>query len=348
MIGDLVRDSLQRVEQLREQALDAIKAAQSTAELEQARVQFTGKKSELSLVMQIMGKLSPDDRKVLGAAVNGAKQEILAALDERDAELGRQELQLRLESEKLDVTLPGTPYSRGYEHPVMRTTREMLGILSQMGYAIYEGREVEWERYNFDLLNIPKHHPARDMHDTFWVTGDTVLRTHTSPAQARYLETHEPPIRIAVPGICYRNEAEDASHLDQFYQIEGLAVDTDITMGDLKGTLTEIAQRFFGHERRVRLRPSYFPFTEPSAELDIECAVCRGVGCRSCGNEGWLELLGAGMVHPNVLRFTGHDPQRYSGFAFGAGPDRFTMMKYGIDDIRFFRESDLRFLRQFN
>jgi phenylalanyl-tRNA synthetase alpha chain len=217
-----------------------------------------------------------------------------------------------------------------------------------MGYSIYEGPEIEWDRYNFEMLNIPKHHPARDLQDTFYFTDEMLMRTQTSPGQIRVMQQTEPPIRVVVPGWVYRNEAEDASHGEQFDQIEGLAVDVDITMGDLKGTLTEVAHRMFGSDRRVRFRASYFPFTEPSAEFDIECVVCRGRGCRSCGNEGWLELGGSGMVHPNVLRNGGYDPDKYSGFAFGIGPMRYTTQRYGIPDLRLLTENDLRFLRQFN
>jgi phenylalanyl-tRNA synthetase alpha chain len=349
MVGDRLDDALARLAAVRKQALAAIGAAGSSTELEAARVKYTGKRSELSQVMQEMGRLqSPEEKRRLGAEANAVKGEIEAALRDQGQELGRREQEARLLEECIDVTLPGTPRAAGYRHPLLQTLHELLHILEQMGFAVYEGPEVEWERYNFDMLNIPKYHPARDVQDTFWITDDMLLRTQTSPAQIRYMQTHEPPMRVAVPGWVYRNEAEDASHLDQFLQIEGLAVDTDITMADLKGTLTEVAHRFFGPDRRVRFRPSYFPFTEPSAELDVECAICRGTGCRSCGGEGWLELLGSGMVHPTVLRYGGYDPEKVSGFAFGMGPDRFNMMKYGIPDLRLSRENDLRFLSQFN
>jgi phenylalanyl-tRNA synthetase alpha chain len=318
------------------------------ADLEGARIQYTGKRSALSQVMQIMGKLAPEDRKTLGAAVNTAKNAIEQALSARAEVLRARELEQRLEAERLDVTLPGTPFALGYRHPVMNTLRELLSIFGQMGYSVHEGPEVEWDLYNFELLNFPKDHPARDLQDTFYVTDDLLLRTQTSPAQIRIMRSQPPPIRAVVPGMVYRDEAEDASHLSEFFQIEGLAVDTDITLGDLKGTLTDVVQRFFGRERNVRFRPHYFPFTEPSAEIDVECAICKGAGCRSCGGEGWLELGGAGMVHPRVLEAGGYDPEEVSGFAFGIGPDRFTMMRYGVTDLRSFRENDLRFLRQFN
>jgi phenylalanyl-tRNA synthetase alpha chain len=348
VIGDRINDALQQVDQIRRDALATIERAQSVAELEGVRIQYTGKRSALSQVMQIMGKLAPEDRKVLGAAVSTAKDAVEKALTERAEVLRARELEQRLEAERLDVTLPGTPFSLGYRHPVMNTLRELLAIFSQMGYSVHEGPEVEWDLYNFELLNFPKDHPARDLQDTFYVTEDLLLRTQTSPAQIRLMRSQPPPIRAVVPGMVYRDEAEDATHLSEFFQIEGLAVDTDITLGDLKGTLTEVVQRFFGRDRNVRFRPHYFPFTEPSAEIDVECAICKGGGCRSCGGEGWLELGGAGMVHPRVLEAGGYDPDRVSGFAFGIGPDRFTMMRYGVTDLRSFRENDLRFLRQFN
>jgi phenylalanyl-tRNA synthetase alpha chain len=348
MLGERIDDALERVERLRKEALAAIASADSTAQLEHVRIAYTGKKSALSQVMQMMGALSPDDRKRLGAAVNTAKRDIEQALQHRALDLGKIELQQRLEAERLDVTLPGTEYQLGYANPLLSTVREILSILQQMGFSIYEGPEVEWDLYNFELLNMPKDHPSRDLQDTFYVSDHIVLRTQTSPAQIRIMKEQLPPLRVAVPGFCYRNEAEDASHGDRFYQIEGLAVDVDISLADLKGTLTEVAQRYFGRDRPVRFRPHYFPFTEPSAEIDIQCVVCKGAGCRSCGNEGWLELGGSGVVHPKVLENVGYDPEKYSGFAFGIGPDRYAMMKYGITDLRLFRENDLRFLRQFS
>lgn len=348
MIEERVEETLQRVDRIREEALRAISGAADTRELESHRVRFTGKKSALSQVMAAMGKLPAADRPTLGNAVNEAKRAVEEALAVQESNLRHRELQERLESERLDVTLPGTPYPRGYEHPLLKSVREILAIFRQMGYDVREGPEVEWDRYNFELLNIPKDHPARDMQDTFYLSSDMLLRTQTSPAQIRVMHAQPPPVRVVVPGFVYRNEAEDASHGDQFYQIEGLCVDSDISLADLKGTLTEVAHRFFGPDRRIRFRPSYFPFTEPSAEMDIECVVCRGRGCRSCGYEGWLELGGSGVVHPHVLEAGGYDPERLSGFAFGIGPDRYTMMKYGITDLRLFREDDLRFLKQFS
>ncbi len=345
---EALTEALARLTDLRSAALDAILSTATSAELETARILYTGKRSTLSRVMQAMGRLDPGERKELGEALNGAKSEIESALSERGLELHRREQISRFEAERLDVTLPGTPFTSGMQHPLLSSVRLILEILGRMGYDVYEGPDVEWELYNFDMLNTPKHHPARDVQDTFWVSGDMVLRTQTSPAQIRYMQTHQPPIRAAMPGFCYRNESEDASHGDRFYQIEGLAVDTDIRLTDLKGTLTEICRAYFGEDRKIRFRPHYFPFTEPSAEIDIQCGVCHGAGCRSCGGEGWLELGGSGMVHPNVLRAVGYDPEQVSGFAFGIGPDRYTMMKFGITDLRLFREDDLRFIEQFN
>ncbi len=341
-------DAIQRIDEVVSEALRDIQAAATTSEVEQVRVRYTGKKSPFQQVLSIMGRLSAEDRKQLGAAWNAARDSIEAALKQRDASLRSGELAQRLESEQVDITLPGVPQPVGYRHPLLQCVRDLLQILEQMGYAIYEGPEVEWERYNFDLLNTPCWHPARDEQDTFWVREGVVLRTQTSPAQVRYMEAHAPPIRVAVPGFTYRNEAEDPTHADMFYQIEGLAVDVDITLADLKGTLLQVAKRYFGPDSALRFRPHYFPFTEPSAEIDIQCRVCHGVGCRSCDGEGWLELGGSGMVHPSVLEAGGYDPEAVSGFAFGLGPNRYSMMKYGIPDMRLFRENDLRFLREFN
>ena len=348
MIENRLDEALDRINSACEDASCAIRGAASTANLEEVRVTHLGKRSPINAVTQLMGKLNPDERKRLGAALNEAKRTLEEALDARASELSAAELTRRLEDERVDVTLPGTECRSGYRHPLLQSVRQILSILQNLGFATYEGFEVEWERYNFDMLNVPADHPARDVQDTFWVTDRMLLRTQTSPAQIRIMQQQSPPLRVAVPGWCYRNEAEDASHGDRFYQIEGLAVDRHITLADLKGTLTEVAHRFFGPDRRVRFRPSFFPFTEPSAELDIECGICRGAGCRSCGGEGWLELGGSGMVHPNVLRAGGYDPDEVSGFAFGIGPDRYTMMKFGIPDLRLFRENDIRFLRQFN
>ena len=348
MIGNRLADALSRMYQVQNDAVEAVGSGGSSLELERIRVQYLGKKSALTQVTQVMAELDQDQRKELGGALNRAKGAIEEALLARTETVRQHELDRRLKAEQVDVTLPGTAYPHGSTHPLLQTVRDILDILREMGYDIYEGPEVEWEEYNFDMLNTPQHHPARDVQDTFWITDKLVLRTQTSPAQIRYMLSHRPPIRAAMPGYCYRNEAEDASHGDRFYQIEGLVVDTDISLADLKGTLAAISHRYFGPDRRLRFRPHYFPFTEPSAELDIECIVCKGVGCRSCGNEGWLELGGSGVVHPNVLRACGYDPDDVSGFAFGIGPARYAMMKHGVPDLRLFREGDLRFSRQFD
>jgi phenylalanyl-tRNA synthetase alpha chain len=348
VVEEQLEEAVERIGQVLDEALGAVSSAESTGELEALRVRYSGKKSALQQVTAVMCDLSGEGRKRLGAALNDAKAQIMGDIANRYDALRRQELESQLQTERVDVTLPGTVFAHGYRHPLMECVRDLLGILGQMGYTIYEGPEIEWERYNFDLLNTPWWHPARDEQDTFWVREGVVLRTQTSPAQVRYMEQNPPPIRVAAPGFVYRNEAEDPSHGDMFYQIEGLAVDVDITLADLKGTLLEVCRKYFGAESVLRFRPHYFPFTEPSAEIDIQCRVCHGAGCRSCGGEGWLELGGSGMVHPTVLEAGGYDPEVVSGFAFGLGPNRYAMMKYGIPDLRMFRENDLRFLRQFN
>lgn len=349
MIEDRVmEEALERLRRLREDAEAVINASASSAEVEDARIRFTGRRSELRQVMQVMGKLSRDDKKRLGAEVNAAVAEIEHAIQQRGDALRAAELENRLVEERVDVTLPGTQFQRGYRHPSVRTMAELLRIFEQMGYSVYEGPEIEWDRYNFQLLNFPPDHPARDLQDTFYVTPDMLLRTQTSPAQLRIMQKQRPPLRVVVPGMVYRDEAEDATHLSEFFQIEGLAIDTNITLADLKGTLTELIQRYFGRHRSARFRPHYFPFTEPSAEIDISCAECNTAGCRACAGEGWVELGGAGMVHPIVLQNGGVDPEVYSGFAFGLGPDRFAKMRGNITDLRLLRHGDLRFLRQFN
>ena len=339
---------LEQIQDIQDQATQAIAAAQSVDDVESVRIRFLGRKGGLTGVLSGMGKLSADERPVVGGAANHAKRAIEAALETRMTALESAALERQLQTESLDVTLPGRPYRTGFRHPLLATLQEAVDIFVRMGYDVVEGREVEWDEYNFTKLNIPPDHPARDMWDTLYLSSTMVLRTHTSPAQARVMEQKEPPIRVIVPGRCYRNEAEDATHGLQFLQVEGLVVDTNITFSDLKGTLHEFCRAYFGPERQVRFRPSYFPFTEPSAEVDISCTVCNGSKCRSCGFTGWLELLGSGMVHPNVLRAVGYDPEVYTGFAFGMGQDRLAIQKYEITDLRIFRENDLRFLEQFS
>lgn len=345
MEGDELAATVTRIQH---EAGRTIAAATSADDLEQARVRFLGRKGELTQALATMAKLPASERPRIGKLANEAKLAVEAALGAKASVVGEADLSARLEAEAIDVTLPGSPSFPGHRHPLVTTLQDAVDIFVRMGYEVVEGREVEWDEYNFTKLNIPPDHPARDMWDTLYLTGDMLLRTHTSPAQARIMESRRPPIRVIVPGRCYRNEAEDATHGIQFLQIEGLVVDTDITFADLKGTLHAFCAAYYGPQRRVRFRPSYFPFTEPSAEVDVACGVCYGAKCRSCGYSGWLELMGSGMVNPKVLTMAGYDPEVYSGFAFGMGPDRLAIQKYGITDLRAFRENDLRFLEQFS
>lgn len=313
------------------------------------------KEGRLNGLLRQLGTLAQEERPRFGAAVNAAKERVTAAYAERQGSLGAAALGARLAGDAVDITLPGRPVPQGTLHPTTLMTRELSAIFALLGFQTIEGPEVEETRYNFDLLNIPTNHPARDKWDTFYVgsrgTDDTVnemvLRTHTSPMQARTMLAQDPPVRVIVPGRCYRYEATDASHEAIFFQLEGLAVDRKITMADLKGTLTEMARQLFGSDTKVRFRCDFFPFVEPGVDFSATCAVCSGKGCRVCKGTGWLELGGAGMVHPNVLRNVGYDPARYSGFAFGLGIERIVMIKYGIDDIRNFYGNDLRFLEEF-
>jgi len=337
----------QEIEALRERALAAIAAAQDVKALEDARVKFLGKKGELTLLLRSMGELPPEERPVVGKMVNALRDELNEALEARRSELEEAAVAARLAAEAIDVTLPGKRLAKGGLHPLSQVLREIQEVFVGLGFEVVEGPEIETDYYNFEALNIPPHHPARDMQDTFYITEEILLRTQTSPVQIRVMESRKPPVRIIAPGKVYRVDAADATHSPMFHQVEGLLIDKNVTMGDLKGTLAEFAHALFGKDRGVRFRPSYFPFTEPSAEMDIECGICRGSGCRFCGGEGWLEILGAGMVHPNVLRAVHYDPEEVGGFAFGMGIERVALLKYGIDDIRLLFESDIRFLRQF-
>lgn len=337
----------QEIEALRERALAAIAAAHDAQALDEARVRYLGKKGELTLLLRGMGQLAPEERPVVGKMVNALRDELNQAIKTRRQELEEAAVESRLAAEAIDVTLPGKRCAKGGLHPLTLVLREIQEIFVGLGFEVVEGPEIETDYYNFEALNIPPHHPARDMQDTFYITGDILLRTQTSPVQIRTMESRRPPVRIIAPGKVYRVDDVDATHSPMFHQIEGLLIDTDVTMGDLKGTLAEFARELFGKDRGVRFRPSYFPFTEPSAEMDIECGICRGDGCRFCGGEGWLEILGSGMVHPNVLRMVNYDPEEVRGFAFGMGIERIALLKYGIDDIRLLFESDIRFLRQF-
>lgn len=340
---------IEQVGRIQAEAVAAIQAARSTDELKELRVRFLGKKAELSQLLGQIGKLPPEERKAFGAAGNQARQAIEAALTEREEALRRQELAARLEAERIDVTLPGTPVPRGHLHILRQVWERIEEIFIGMGYDVYEGPEVETDWYNFEALNIPKGHPARDAQDSLFITEEVLLRTHTSPCQIRYMHAKAPqlPVRVIVPGRVYRRDFEDATHGSMFHQVEGLVVDRGITMGDLKGTLLEMARALFGPETKVRLRPSYFPFTEPSAEVDVSCIFCGGSGCRTCKGSGWIEILGSGMVHPTVIKNGGYDPEAVTGFAFGMGIERVAMLVYGIEDLRHFVVNDMRFLRQF-
>ncbi|NPA49661.1 MAG: phenylalanine--tRNA ligase subunit alpha [Thermodesulfobacteria bacterium] len=331
------------LEELRRQALAEIKEAQDEKSLEAARVKFLGRKGELTQILKSIAKLPPELKPVIGRLANQLKKELEAALKEAQAELKKRREE-RIPG--LDLTLPGRPYPLGKLHPITQVMQEICEIFLRMGFSIATGPEVELDYYNFEALNIPEDHPARDMQATFYFGPKVLLRTHTSPIQIRTMEREKPPLRIIAPGKVYRCDS-DVTHTPMFHQVEGLMVDEDVSFADLKGILTIFAQETFGSDTRVRFRPSYFPFTEPSVEMDISCVICGGEGCRVCGQTGWLEILGAGMVHPNVFRAVGYDPEKWVGFAFGLGVERITMLKFGIDDIRLFYENHLRFLEQF-
>lgn len=321
-------------------------AVKSLSDLQQLRVKFLGKKGLVTSKLKTLSAISPGERPLYGKTVNEVKEYIGQELDRMESLLKEEEHKKRVVSEAVDVTLPGKYVPFGGEHPVNKVLSEISGIFTSMGFETEEGPEVELDYYNFEALNIPKDHPARDMQDTFYISEDVVLRTHTSPVQIRVMEKRRPPLRVIAPGKVYRCDA-DVCHTPMFHQVEGFMVDTDIAFSDLKGVLELFIQIFFGSDTPVRFRPSFFPFTEPSAEIDIGCIFCSGKGCRVCKNTGWLEILGAGMINPRVFEYVGYDPQVYSGFAFGMGVERITMLKYSIDDIRLFFENDLRFLRQF-
>lgn len=336
---------------LRDEAIAAIRAATASAELEEMRVRYLGKKSPLSLALGGLGRLgSVEERKAMGALGNEIKTAITAVLDEVAGALSAQELEARLAAERLDVTLPGRPVRRGRLHILGETQTRLEEIFIAMGYEVAESRQVETDWYNFEALNIPKGHPARDAQDSLFISDELLLRTHTSNTQIRYMLEEakgRTPVKIVCPGRVFRRDFEDATHGVQFHQIEGLVVDKGITMAHLKGALLEMARAMFGPEAQIRLRPSFFPFTEPSAEMDISCPFCGGSGCRTCKQSGWIEIGGSGMVHPNVLRFGGYDPEEVSGWAFGFGIERIAMLVYGIEDLRHFTTGDLRFLHQF-
>ena len=338
-----------KLEQVEKEAVAELEKASSTQTLEELRINYLGSKGALTVVLRGVGQLGKDERPQVGQLANRVKEQIQKKLDEQEQRLYRQELQARLASETVDVTLPGTGRHLGHVHPLTQVTDEIVQIFYGMGFALVEGPEVETEYYNFDALNTPEDHPARDEQDTFYcnVGSSVLLRSQTSTVQVRVMEKQKPPLRIISPGRVYRNEEINARKYPLFHQAEGLLIDRDVTFGQLKGTLTEFCRLFFGKPVKTRFRPDFFPFTEPSAELDCQCPFCLGAGCRTCGQRGWLELLGCGIVDPNVLAGVGIDPEEWSGFAFGMGIDRLAMLKYGVNDIRHFFASDMRFLEQF-
>ena len=340
---------LAQLDELYTNSLEQLKQAETTAVLEVWHRETLGRKGSIYLMTRQIGSLSAEERPLFGQRINTVKNELESAYENRLAALKGAELQAHMNASAIDVTLPGRKQQQGGLHIATQTLREIYAIWADMGFQVYRSRDVETDEYNFELLNIPQHHPARDMWDTFHTTTPgVILRTHTSPGQIHAMHEYFPdPIRVILPGMCYRYEQITARAELQFHQVEGLAVGKNITMTDLKGTLTDFARRMFGAERQVRFRANYFPFTEPSAEMDVECIICDGDGCNVCKYTGWVEILGCGMVHPNVLRNGGYDPEVYSGFAFGMGPERIAMLKYRIDDIRYFWGNDLRFLEQF-
>lgn len=357
---------IEELEQLQRDALTALEAVVSLTALDDWKNDFIGRKGKLSVVLRAMPSVSAEDRPKVGAKSNEVKQTLEAAYDKKKSRLDAAALDAAIAADRVDVTAPGRPTQIGRLHPSTQVFRELFATFADLGFQVYRSRDVELDEYNFQLLNIPPHHPARDMQDTFYVDtpelddGAVVLRTHTSPGQIRamretvarakelgYTDDNLPPVRIVLPGMCFRHEQITVRSNIQFHQMEGLAVGRNITMADLKGTLVYFVRRLFGPERRLRFRASYFPFTEPSAEVDMDCIICAGKGCRLCKHTGWLEILGSGMVHPTVLANGGYDPKIYTGFAFGMGPERVAMLRYGIEDFRYFWANDLRFLEQF-
>lgn len=333
-----------------EKASSEIRVVSSLEELENLRVSYLGKKGEITQVLKGMKDLSAEERPVIGQLANQVRDQLTEQLAVTRQAIETEALNKRLAEETLDVTLPGSKPKKGQSHVITQIMEEIEDLFLGMGYQIIEGNEVEEDYYNFERVNLPQNHPARDMQDTFYITPEVLLRTHTSPLQARTLEQHDfskGPLKMISPGKVYRRDTDDATHSHQFHQIEGMVIDKHITMADLKGTLETLAKKMFGENREIRLRPSYFPFTEPSVEVDVSCFKCGGSGCSVCKGTGWIEILGAGMTHPEVLKMSGVDPEIYGGFAFGLGPDRIAMLKYGVDDIRNFYLNDQRFLEQF-
>lgn len=337
----------ERLKAIREDAIAKIEAAKDLEALNEIRVNILGKKGDLTQVLKGMKDVSPEDRPKVGQMVNDTRSAIEERLEAVKKDIARRLREEKMKSEVIDVTLPGRMQMKGHRHPNQIALEELERVFIGMGYEIVEGPEIEYDHYNFELLNIPANHPAKDEQDTFYITKDILLRTQTSPVQARVMETGRMPIRILAPGRVFRSDEVDATHSPSFHQVEGLVVDKNITFADLKGTLEQFAKEFFGPDTKVKLRPHHFPFTEPSAEVDVSCFKCGGKGCRMCKGSGWIEILGCGMVHPKVLRDCGIDPDEYSGFAFGIGLERITLLKYEIDDMRLLYENDMRFLKQF-
>lgn len=336
-----------QLEAIRAAATEEIAKVSSKTDLDALKVRFLGKKGELTAILKQMGKLSPEERPVMGQLANEVRSFIEEKIEERSADIKKIETAQKLKDETIDVTMPGKVKPLGHKHPLSIVLDEVKEIFMGMGFDVATGPEVEWDYYNFEALNIPKGHPARDTQDTFYITENMLLRTQTSPVQIRVMENNQPPIRIIAPGRVYRSDAVDATHSPLFHQIEGLVVDKGITMGDLKGNLEAFAKRLYGNDTKIRLRPHHFPFTEPSCEIDVSCFRCGGKGCPMCKGEGWIEILGGGMVHPKVLKNGGIDPEVYSGYAFGVGLERLVMFRFNIDDMRLLYENDMRFLGQF-
>lgn len=335
------------LQKLTADVLDKINAADSLDGLDQIRVDYLGKKGELTSLLKTLGKLPADERKAAGQDINNAKREVQQVLEQRKQSLEAATLNAKLAGEKIDVTLPGRGQQSGGLHPVSRTMERIENLFLRLGFSVEQGPEIEDDFHNFEALNIPSHHPARAMHDTFYFDANTLLRTHTSPVQVRYMETEKPPLRIIAPGRVYRCDS-DLTHTPMFHQVEGLLVDENVSFADLMGTLSDFLKQFFENDDlQTRFRPSYFPFTEPSSEVDIQCVMCQGEGCRVCGQTGWLEVLGCGMVHPKVFESAGIDTEKYTGYAFGMGVERLAMLRYGVNDLRLFFENDVKFLQQF-
>ena len=337
---------MENLNALAQEAKDAIAAAGDNATLEQLRVDFLGKKGQITALLKGLGKLSAEERPKAGAQINVIKQELQGLIGERKAVLESVAVEAQIAAETIDVSLPGRGQSTGGIHPVTRTIERIEDFFSAIGFDIVEGPEIEDDYHNFEALNIPAHHPARAMHDTFYINENTVLRTHTSPVQVRVMETQQPPLRVICPGRVYRCDS-DLTHTPMFHQVEGLLIDEKSSFADLKGLVEDFLKAFFERELKVRFRPSYFPFTEPSAEVDIQCVNCGGEGCRVCSHTGWLEIMGCGMVHPRVFEYSNIDTEKYSGFAFGMGVERLAMLRYGVNDLRLYFDNDLRFLEQF-